>query len=276
MWITKNRSSICFFRWRNNFFISWFLCLRFRCPGLNWRWLFLRLWKLIIQIFYKFFLGCISFIGVSFSVIDIFVGFNVGLNVWFTFRLWRLGFRRLVNNNEWSKISNELILFRFAKSLENFVNSFCDETLVLNWIFSLMLASIILSLSSFSRFLSYFICSNHFQRIPNEHYKLILWCRSVIGWGSRNRYLIGWERHLASISLKTLLSQTFWLRKKLELDFCICMYVNIFSRLIWATGKDSFGTSIHSSINIWNPDKFWWFLTIWSKGYEPRSPYYRP
>ena len=34
---------------------------------------------------------------------------------------------------------------------------------------------------------------------------LILWSRSIIGWRSRNRYLIGLERHLASVNLKTLL-----------------------------------------------------------------------
>ena len=37
-------------------------------------------------------------------------------------------------------------------------------------------------------------------------FKLILWSRSMIGWRSRTRYLIGWGRYLASISLKTLLS----------------------------------------------------------------------
>ena len=34
-------------------------------------------------------------------------------------------------------------------------------------------------------------------------FKLILWSRSVIGWRFQTRYLIGWERHLTSISLKT-------------------------------------------------------------------------
>ena len=42
-----------------------------------------------------------------------------------------------------------------------------------------------------------------------QNFKLIHGCRSVIGWRSRTQYLIGCERHLASIILKALLIFTF-------------------------------------------------------------------
>ena len=61
----------------------------------------------------------------------------------------------------------------------------------------------------------------------------------------------------------------------MELDFCICIYVNIFSRLISATGKDSLGTSIHSSIKIWKSDKSWWLLVILFSGIDHILPRFR-
>ena len=43
-----------------------------------------------------------------------------------------------------------------------------------------------------------------------QDFKLMLWSRSVIGWRSRTRYLIGWERHLPCVSFKPLLSSIFY------------------------------------------------------------------
>ena len=57
-------------------------------------------------------------------------------------------------------------------------------------------------------------------------YNPILWSRTVINWRYWTRYLIRWDHHLPSISLKTLLKPCFkgiWLEEFFERKYDICI-----------------------------------------------------
>ena len=117
MRITKNCSSIWFFRWCNNFLATGVLRWSCRSPGLFQVVVVSRLWKLIIQVLHEFFLGRILLVF-TFDFSGHFIRIFVGFQVWLFLNILTFVFRRLINDNKWSKISNKLVLIRFNKSPE--------------------------------------------------------------------------------------------------------------------------------------------------------------